>query len=39
VIISLTQFMPLKNKLSDAFRRGVNAAMADDGASSGGGKE
>jgi len=39
VIISLTQFMPLKNKLSDAFRRGVNAAMADDGAASGGGKE
>ena len=39
VIICLTQFMPLKNKLSDAFRRGVNAAMADDGAASGGGKE
>jgi CubicO group peptidase (beta-lactamase class C family) len=31
VVMSLTQFMPLKNKLSDAFRRGVNSAIAPNG--------
>jgi CubicO group peptidase (beta-lactamase class C family) len=39
VVIALTQLMPINNKLSDTFRRGVNAAVAENGTGSSGGTE